>query len=72
MEVHSIDRSEAWNKKADCYVVKNSGVPVGLLEKQRGSPWKAYVGVGHGSRFVGSSYEGRGHAIDLIAREVAQ
>lgn len=69
--VRVVPDSEAWLRsksgKSCSYVVEDAdNVVVGLLEKVRNEPWKAFVGVGHDSRYVGSSHEGRGKAIDMI------
>jgi hypothetical protein len=72
MTVEKLPSRDAWlvdrSGNSCCYLVKDGGHIYGLLEKEpgRGQPWKAFHGVGRDSRYLGSSYTGRGSAVELV------
>jgi len=78
MTVEKLNPRDAWlvdrSGKSCCYLVKDGGHIYGLLEKEpgRGMPWKAYHGVGMKSRYLGSSYAGRGAAVEMVVQAVRE
>jgi hypothetical protein len=72
MTVEKLNSRDAWlvdrSGNSRCYLVKDGGHIYGLLEKEpgRGQPWKAFHGVGRESKYLGSSYAGRGSAVELV------
>lgn len=66
---------EAKGRESALYVVTDGGREVGLLEKYRNTrtdshPWKAFAGIGVGSRFIGAFYPedgGRDAALAAVA-----
>ncbi|MBU6222344.1 MAG: hypothetical protein KGR24_06280 [Planctomycetes bacterium] len=73
--VHHIDAREAWLRdsagRSCCWLVKHNGQEIGLLEKRRGEPWKAFRGIGRESSYVGPA-PSRDAAIELVAQAVRQ
>jgi hypothetical protein len=78
MTVEKLNPSDAWlvdrSGKSCCYLVKDGGHIYGLLEKEpgRGQPWKAFHGVGRASRYLGSSYDGRPTAVEMVMNAVTE
>lgn len=78
MTVEKLNPRDAWlvdrSGKSCCYLLKDGGHIIGLLEKEpgRGMPWKAYHGVGRESRYLGSSYAGREAAVEMIVQALRE
>jgi hypothetical protein len=56
------------------WLVKKDGEEVGLLERYEnnsGHPWKAYLGLGMGQKFLGSFYGKRQPALEAIVGPIA-
>lgn len=76
MTVHKLHPRDAWlvdrSGNSCCWLVKDGGHILGLLEKEpgRGQPWKAFLGTGRASRFLGSSYDGREAAVRMVEEAV--
>jgi hypothetical protein len=76
MTVEKLNPRDAWlvdrSGKSCCYLVKDIGYIYGLLEKEpgRGMPWKAFLGVGKESKYLGSSYTGKDAAVDMVMQGV--
>lgn len=72
MTVEKLPPCDAWlvdrSGNSCCYLVKDGGHIIGLLEKEpgRSQPWKAFHGVGRESRYLGSSYTGRATAVEMV------